>query len=202
MRTPKEYTTLINKGQITESILGQVLYSINKRAKNWRDKKREYKNSKRDMYENYEKALEQEEYYYSMKSDILSFIKPIKIHNDKKIHNFTSKIYDYDDEYDYLSNDDIIRTGNYYDNILCDIVEFAVVKRSSETNLFFLYYELGEYSFHSPIKENELSEYKQLQIDVLNDFNTHGKDINDLLSTQFCNKVYSLLMDGSLSIIK
>lgn len=36
MRTPAKYNTLIKNGKITSQILGEVLYSINKRAKNWR----------------------------------------------------------------------------------------------------------------------------------------------------------------------
>ena len=58
MRTPAKYNTLIKNGKITSQILGEVLYSINKRAKNWRDKKKEYKSLRYDRYDNYEKALE------------------------------------------------------------------------------------------------------------------------------------------------
>ena len=43
MRIPKAYTENLNKGIVTEQMLCDVLYSYNKRAKNWRDKKRQYK---------------------------------------------------------------------------------------------------------------------------------------------------------------
>ena len=44
MKTPKKYSNLVNQNKITEEILGEVIYSINKRAKNWRNQKRKYKN--------------------------------------------------------------------------------------------------------------------------------------------------------------
>ena len=72
MKTPIKYNALIKNGKITTQILGEVLYSINKRAKNWRDKKREYKSLIYDKYNNYDKALEQEQYYYGMKENILN----------------------------------------------------------------------------------------------------------------------------------
>ena len=37
MKTPKEYTDNIKKGIITTSMLEAALYSVNKRAKNYRD---------------------------------------------------------------------------------------------------------------------------------------------------------------------
>lgn len=43
MRTPKEYTDNIKNGIITTSMLEAALYSVNKRAKNYRDAERETK---------------------------------------------------------------------------------------------------------------------------------------------------------------
>lgn len=43
MRTPKEYTDNLKKKIITENMLLDCLYSVNKRAKNYRDKEREYR---------------------------------------------------------------------------------------------------------------------------------------------------------------
>ena len=45
MRTPKEYTNNIKNYIITKQMLLDCLYSSNKRAKNWRDKEREYRHS-------------------------------------------------------------------------------------------------------------------------------------------------------------
>ncbi|NLM66111.1 MAG: hypothetical protein GX180_02895 [Enterococcus sp.] len=43
MKTPKEWTDLIAKKQVTEAMIGQVLFSINKRAKNYRDQQKNIK---------------------------------------------------------------------------------------------------------------------------------------------------------------
>lgn len=63
MRTPKEYTDNINCGIITKRMLSDCLFSVNKRAKNFRDKEREYHNYYRsnryayDKYDNEEKIV-------------------------------------------------------------------------------------------------------------------------------------------------
>lgn len=56
MRTPKEYTANIKNGIITAPMLTDCLYSVNKRAKNWRDKEREYRYKRRDTYNREEQA--------------------------------------------------------------------------------------------------------------------------------------------------
>jgi len=64
MRTPKEYSAMIKEGVVTTKVLGEVLFSINKRAKNWRDQKRTYKMT---YYEKtYERAVEEEKKYYQI----------------------------------------------------------------------------------------------------------------------------------------
>ncbi len=86
MRTPAIYSKMVKEGYITKDVLGEVLYSINKRAKNYRDKKRKYMNFKNDRYNNFEKAEEQEEVFYSMKDNILKNMLPVEIHKNKKIY--------------------------------------------------------------------------------------------------------------------
>ena len=196
MKTPKEYTNLIKKNQITKDIIGQVLYSINKRAKNWRDTKREYKSYRYDRYGNVEKAEEQEQKYYKMKSDILNLFDPILIH--KELKEITYKVYDYEFEYDSVEADKIIRQGKYFDYEEDQEVYFYVVSGTKE--LYYLYYEIGEFSFHEPIEEYLVEKYN-LEVKLLQDFETFGKDINDLLSTQFCKKVYDKLINNELEII-
>ena len=41
MKTPKEYTKNLKNGIITEDMIVDCLYSVNKRAKNYRDKERQ-----------------------------------------------------------------------------------------------------------------------------------------------------------------
>lgn len=58
MRTPKEYTDNIKNGIITTSMLEAALYSVNKRAKNYRDAERET----RHRYGRYSKYADSSEW--------------------------------------------------------------------------------------------------------------------------------------------
>lgn len=49
MRTPYEYTKNLKNGIITRDMLLDCLYSVNKRAKNFRDKERELKEKIAEM---------------------------------------------------------------------------------------------------------------------------------------------------------
>lgn len=187
MRTPAKYNTLIKNGKITSQILGEVLYSINKRAKNWRDKKKEYKSLRYDRYDNYEKALEQEQNYYRMKENILKKLEPIAIHKETIVSEYIRKVYDYE--------------NGYFDRETGDYISFKKVREKSEKELYYLFYEVSEYSFHQPINKSDTDKYN-LEIIELDGLITYGKDINDLLSTQFCQKVYELFINDKLEIIE
>ena len=87
MKTPKEYNDNIKNGIITSKMLTDCLYSVNKRAKNWRDKERDWRNSRHDNYNNEEKAREKKQQYYDMKDTswsvypLLRLISPIYFKN-------------------------------------------------------------------------------------------------------------------------
>lgn len=51
MLTPKIYTANMRKGIITDEMLASAIYSANKRAKNARDKEREYRREYRYSYD-------------------------------------------------------------------------------------------------------------------------------------------------------
>ncbi len=198
MRTPATYSRMLNKGFITKDVLGEVLYSINKRAKNYRDVKRKYMNFKNDRYNNFEKAEEQEELFYSMKDNILKNMLPTEIHKDTKIKKYTTKVYDYEEEYYTIKDEDIIRENSYYDRELDCEVEFKVVAIKEEIELYFKYYKIGKYDFHIPIEKKNID--PSLPLKELSNFETYGKDINELLSIPFCKKVYEMLQDNKLKI--
>lgn len=64
-----------------------------------------------------------------------------------------------------------------------------------------MYYEIGEYSFHSPIDE-KIAKNSQLEIkEIDEDFQTRGADIVDLLSKQFVQKVIDLLESGEYTLL-
>ena len=82
-------------------------------------------------------------------------------------------------------------------------VEFFDYKLGRKKYLYFLFYEIGEYSFHLPISEQKAKKYTNLQIkEIDKDFKTHGANIEGLLSTQFVNKVLSLLQSGDYTIVE
>ena len=86
MASPKkEWLVNLNQGVITEEMLSMALYSANKRAKNCRDKIREYNHL---WYFNstigkgitqYRDTMEK---YYAMKRTMLSVLKPCKVHEE------------------------------------------------------------------------------------------------------------------------
>lgn len=196
MRTPTEYSNMIKEGYITKSVLSEVLYSINKRAKNYRDNKRKYKSN--DRYDNFDKFENKEKEMYKMKDDILKKFTPIAIHKDTKIKAYKIKIYDYEAEFFYVKDKDVIREGSYFDKYQKEEVYFKVVEKTNKTELYFNYFEIGDYSFHIPISKENID--TSLEIKNLENFETQGADESDLLSLQFCKKVYEMMIDEKLKI--
>ena len=88
MQTPKEYIQNLKSGVITPEMLSDCIYSCNKRAKNWRDKKREVVDMQRtyryfqDKYNTVFEAECRMEEYYGMKEKLLSVLQPEFIHHE------------------------------------------------------------------------------------------------------------------------
>lgn len=161
MRTPKEYIENLDKGIVTEQMLCDVLFSYNKRAKNWRDKKRQYKHSyATNSYAWFNNALENEQKYYNYKSEILSLLTPNCIHEE------------------YLEND--------YEMII----------------QYYLFYVVGDHSFHNPIKKEEVINYPGLEVVRIEQLITKGASGSRLLSSQFADKVREMLLAGEAKIVK
>lgn len=202
MKTPPKYTENLKNGIVTDEMLEDVLYSYNKRAKNYRDKEFNYRhNYYNDIYNNADKAKEMKELLYDKKSKILLHCTS----HLAAVHCLTQfrrkRIYDYDDDYSFYRNEinlhrrgeqtSIIREGSYFDKSdLCE-VHFIDVRKKEIT--YFLFYEFPNYSFHSPIIKRNLIEYDNLEHIELDKLETKGKDINDLLSLQFCDKVLEFI---------
>ena len=85
MKTPKDYSANLSKKLITRDMLGDCIYSCNKRAKNARDKIRQYKRSNHSIfaYQEIEKYEEKKESYYLLKKKLLKYLKPMAIHIDQ-----------------------------------------------------------------------------------------------------------------------
>lgn len=88
METPKKYKEYLNQGICDEQMLGDVIYSYNKRAKNHKDKSNQYRRYGYDKYDNEGKSREIMGTYYGKKD------KRLKLFPDKIqcIHKHTIKI--------------------------------------------------------------------------------------------------------------
>ena len=207
MRTPKRYTDLIKNKKITNQIIAECIYSVNKRAKNYRDKIKDYKQGGFYKYkeDNIENAKEQKEKYYSMKDDLLFNFSPKLIHK-KYDKEKIQRVYSYQKNYEKLYNEkrnDIVWENSYYDYDRNKEVDFFDYSLGEKKYLYFLYYEIGEYSFHTPISEERAEKNTELEIKEIDEnFQTHGADIVDLLSTQFVQKVIDLLDSEDYTIIE
>lgn len=154
MKTSKEFKRNVENRIITSDMLGACIYSVNKRAKNYRDKEWEYREYYRthrfyhDDFNNVDKCRSLKLQYYNKKEVLLSLLQPTCIHHEKN--------------------------GGY-----------------------FLMYVCGSYSFHLPIKAEELTHYNDLTIKEIDRLHTCGEDISDLISMQFVEKVLLLIKSGN-----
>ncbi|WP_024783507.1 hypothetical protein [Streptococcus mutans] len=207
MRTPQNYTQLVNDKKITNEMIAECIYSVNKRAKNHRDRIRKYKEDRYNPYaaRNIENAEDEMEKYYTMKEEMLTVFEPSLIH-EQYVGEEKKRVFSTEEDYDKLlqeKSNDILRKGSYYDDENSIEVEFFDYKLGRKKYLYFLFYEIGEYSFHLPISEQKDKKYTKLQIkEIDQDFKTHGANIEGLLSTQFVNKVLSLLQSGDYKIVE
>ena len=207
MKTPKRYNDLIKNKKITNQIIAECIYSVNKRAKNYRDKMEDYKQAGFYKYKenSIENAKEQKEKFYSMKEDLLLNFSPKLIHK-KYDGEKIQRVYSYQKNYEKLYNEkrnDIVWENSYYDYDRNKEVDFFDYSLGEKKYLYFLYYEIGEYSFHTPITEERVEKNTQLEIKEIDEnFQTHGANIVDLLSTQFVQKVIDLLDSGDYTIIE
>lgn len=202
MKTPQEYIKNLNNKIITKAMLCDCLYSVNKRAKNFRDKAEQYHKNRYDIYNNEEKATEKKEHYYKLKEILLSAVNPDCIHCETIRRTKRMRIYDYEDEYlEYKHSGKFIHENCYYDNELKDIVEFGdIIAECEPIKKYYLFYDLGVHSFHTPIEFEDLEFYNLKIIDV-GLIITNGDDINDLISMQFVKKVITLIEEENYQYI-
>ena len=103
MKTPKLYNDLINEKKITNEIIAECVYYVNKRAKNYRDKIKEYKNgrSHQHLESNIEKAEEEMGKYYQLKEEFLKVFTTNLIHK-QFIGEKKKRVYSYEKNYEKL----------------------------------------------------------------------------------------------------
>lgn len=168
--TTKEINRSLKNGIVTPEILGYAAYSVNKRAKNWRDKESEYRDLYRqhrywvDTYDNVGRAREKKEEYYRYKDRICTMFEP------SKVHSLTVW------KWDRFSEE-----------------EYPVIK-------YFLLYEFGGFSFHRPIDEKNVGGLKLPVEELDDDFETFGADTETLMSMQMVNKIMNGIKKGEYQV--
>jgi len=205
--TPEEYKQHLRNNIITMEMLEECLYSCNKRAKNCRDKARAYRRNTKYDYSG--KYTDMKEEHYKRKEILLSLLEPICIHKVVKRFIHRVRVYEGDPEYEMLKHEDVIYYGEEWESDGEDYekegktIQFKVTRKNGETVLYFLYYETLDGSFHSPILQEEISEkYGNLEVIEIENFETYGEDIEDLLSVQFCDKVINLIQTKNFTLVE
>ena len=133
MRTPNKYLEYYKNNIPDEQMLADVIFAFNKFAKNARDK---YKYDDKDLYYKKKQALLR--YYFNDKI--------ICIHK-QNIGTKRKRIYDYEKEYDKIENP--IWENCYWD--YCENREVWFKDIIIDGELYFIYLEVGDKSFHQPI---------------------------------------------------
>lgn len=198
MRTPKIYTDNLKKGIITKEMLAECLFSVNKRAKNCRDKEATYRCRKYDNYNNEQKYRNEKEKYYNQKEVLLTLLQPTCIH----VEHATRKERVYDFEHDYyrcLEEERCIHYGKYFDREIHDYVEFVDIEIPDIR--MYLFYDLGKFSFHKPLNEKEALSYQGLEKKEIETIVSNGRDVIELISTNFVNKVLDLINTKTYTLV-
>lgn len=204
MKTPKEYSDNLKQKIITKDMLVDCLFSVNKRAKNCRDKEQEYREFYRympyvrDKYHSVASYREKKNEYYEQKDKLLTLIQPTCIHLEETSRK--RRIRDYEQEYRQFSKKGkYINKDSYYKyrtgEVVCFVDIIEPVKR------YYLFYDMGKYSFHSPLEEEQLSLYKHLEVKSIGQLKTKGKEIGELISAQFVKKVIELIEKGTFTYV-
>jgi len=175
MKTSKHYMDCINNRTITEEIIEACLYSVNKRAKNHRDRAREAEY--RYRYDYYGVGINERmkmEEMYNMKDTMLETLSPVCAHYVERDYKVPSEApYDCCETYDSYKE--------------C-----------------FLLYKIGNHTFHTPVDEDDeyyQSFIKSGKVEELHDFTTYGADVSDLISMQFVKKLVRLIEIGNYTYI-
>ena len=105
-------------------------------------------------------------------------------------------MYDYKHGYDneyfrHFLQGTIVWENSFYDYEKDQAVTFFdYIDPERPIYRYYLYYGIGNHTFHQPIKDPSAYDLPVKEIDTLH---TSGKEINDLVSMQFVDKVLALI---------
>lgn len=181
MKNSNQIRKHLEKGEVTNEMLGMAAFSYNKRAKNMRDQERAWRDYYRenryykDTYGTVDKYMDKKDEYYSRKDECLSFVAPTALH----IVERTRIMREWDAERESYEPYDTISFCEYY-----------------------LLYTIGTYRFHHPITEEKFKEMKNtLPVENIGDLVTEGDDIEELMSVQTADKIRNGLKAGTYKLV-
>ena len=209
MQTPKQWSDNIRKGIITDEMLESALFSVNKRAKNYRDKKREYSHYRYAIHDYSEQAENKMNDMYGKKDKLLSLIPPVCIHVEYQNSHNTKRVeigdsvepylqYIYSGEITHFGS--FIRRndyGDWYDDYDSGCVYFFDHTKQPLQKAYYLFRVLGDHSFHTPIDKGDLKDYRDLPVITIDSLITHGESVPELCSMQFVDKIIVLIDSGA-----
>lgn len=203
MKTPIKYKEALKNNIITFEMLEQALYSINKRAKNCRDKAqeyykifdRQYRNYLSPYYTAYQQQEEKMREYYKYKDFLLeNCLVPECIHLEWLTRSKKRRIFE--TESDYKRN--LQQRVDYgWDNGQ----KYLVVEEEYFAEKYYLFYRTENYSYHRPIDKSLIDQFSNLEIIEINDLKTYGKQITDLVSMQFVRQVMDVVKSGNYRVV-
>lgn len=209
MRTPAEYTKNLKSGIVTTEMMRDALFSVNKRAKNYRDAERKARAYSYSRVDYSASSRGKKEELYHKKEFLLSQLTPVCIHREFAGYKRT-RVFSYQKDYDRLwaeqaLMDRIVWANSYMDwESYLEVYFFDYVTNSPEYR-YYLYYVCGDQTFHSPIEESDVKKYAKqygLSIETINELHTQGDEVTDLLSLQFVNKMIKAFEDKTVAYKK
>lgn len=206
MRTPKLWSDNLKKKIITDDMLESALFSVNKRAKNFRDKRREYSHYRYATHDYAGIADAKMNEMYRKKDVLLTLLSPVCIHVEYQRNRNGNRVeignkvdpylkYIYTGEINHYGSYIRRNDYDYYDPFGEEVVFFDHVKEPFQ-KAYYLFRVLGTHSFHTPIAREDVEKYKNLPVIAIDHLDTSGEEILELCSMQFVDKLIDLIKSG------
>ena len=132
-----------------------------------------------------------------MQKRIVRILRTIGNSQNNKNKKKNIRYYDWEPEYFQFTDEEILKRGEFFDFDLKRVVEFIAVKEIEKEEKLFLYYSFNGFKFHVPT-----SKLKDT-LEVIQVYNIASEvvDEKNLLSIQFCKKVYTGLKERKLILM-
>lgn len=196
MNVPKDFVENLKKGILTERMLDEALWSVNKRAKNWRDKKRKRKRVLGDAHPYVHNCEKQEKQMYERKEELLSVLPFLCVHKETAGYERT-RVMDYEPGYGVafireLFGGNIVWIHSYTDYTTKRNVQFFdYVDKSKPKYRYYFFYRTHWHSYHTPIDEQDIP--TGVQVIEIDELDTHGNDVENLVPVWFVDAVIDMM---------